>query len=235
MARARRVKGIHPKESLTTNARRVIAVRLEELVGWGDSLQDATRIQDLHDMRIAAKRLRYALEMFDICFPDVKPVLRELTDLQESLGTIHDLDVFTQLLRERLTRLDSHIESSARDIMRPEVPMVEKSRVLRRMLSAQARDQHRVGLIGLLGDKAVQREREFERLQRRWRGVPLDEFRHRVELVTSLQPAPSGVRSDDGQTDSHSTDGRRRATKPTHGAAPEEETHLADGAQGEKN
>jgi CHAD domain len=191
MARAGRVKGIHPKSSLRSNALKVVATRLDELYAWRHCLNDSELVQDLHDMRIAAKRLRYALEMFDVCFPDVKPLLKELTEMQESLGTIHDLDVFNDLLRGMLAHQESAIEDGAREIMRSEATPVVQSRELRRMLSAQARNRERVGLIGLIGDKSVQREREFDRMQQRWRGDPLDEFRQRLLQLTGLEPAPS--------------------------------------------
>src|SRR4051812_41691378 len=102
MARAKRVKGIKPRATLLENARLVVALRLEELLSWRESLERPELVTDLHDMRIAAKRLRYALEMFDVCFPEIKPVLKELSEIQEALGTIHDLDVLADILRARL-------------------------------------------------------------------------------------------------------------------------------------
>jgi hypothetical protein len=187
VARAGRVKGIHPKESLRVNAQRVVETRLNEFLGWRHALADQSLIQDLHDMRIAAKRLRYALEIFDVCFPDVKPVLRDLTEIQDALGSIHDLDVLIDLLRARLVDLNRDYESGARDIMRSNASAGEKNQALRKMLLAQARDPHRLGLVGLIGDKAVQREREYADLQRRWSGPLLDEFRLRLLLVTGLE------------------------------------------------
>src|SRR3546814_7404730 len=44
-----------------------------------------------HDMRIAAKRLRYLLELTETCFGDAGPAARRAArDLQGALGDIHD-------------------------------------------------------------------------------------------------------------------------------------------------
>jgi hypothetical protein len=197
MARAGPVHGIKPREGLRENAQRIVAVRLDEMLSWRYALNDPTLIQDLHNMRIAAKRLRYALEMFDVCFPQVKPVLKELSNIQEDLGTIHDFDVLIELLRERLKTIDGSLEGRAVEIMQTEADAKEKSLRLRQVLSAQARDQRRLGLIGLIGDKVVERERRFGAFQQQWGGAALEEFglrvRQAVELVTPESPEIESV------------------------------------------
>jgi hypothetical protein len=204
MARARRVSGIHPKESLRENARRVIAVRLDELLSLRPALDDPALVQQLHDMRIAAKRLRYALEMFDICFSGVKALLKQLTDIQEDLGTIHDLDVLIAILRERLQAVDTTAEDQIVEVMGTEATVAEKSSRLRRLLSAQARDSHRLGLVGLIGDKRAERKRCYARFQQRWSGGSLEEFAAQVRRVTGLAPVEVAVEKqplDAGQTE----------------------------------
>jgi hypothetical protein len=186
MARAGPVHGIKPKEGLRENAQRVVAVRLDELLSWRCALDDPTLIQDLHNMRIAAKRLRYALEMFDVCFPGVKPVLKELSNIQDDLGTIHDFDVLIEILRERLRIIDGSLESRAVEIMRDDGDMKERSRALRQVLSAQARDQRRLGLIGLIGDKVVERERRYGAFQQQWGGAALEDLGLRIRQAVEL-------------------------------------------------
>ena len=47
-----------------------------------------------HDMRIAAKRLRYVLEITESCFGDEAVAARRaIKELQSVLGDIHDCDV----------------------------------------------------------------------------------------------------------------------------------------------
>ncbi len=75
--------------------REVITVRFGELQDLSASLYRPHRVKPLHDMRIAAKRLRYAIELFAPCWN--KPLAssaKEIAKMQDSLGELHDCDVW---------------------------------------------------------------------------------------------------------------------------------------------
>jgi hypothetical protein len=92
--KARRVKGLDPEGQLADNAERIIRVRLDELTGFMPKAADPGEIVALHDMRIAAKRLRYVLEITGPCFgPYASSAVKMVKDLQDLLGEIHDCDV----------------------------------------------------------------------------------------------------------------------------------------------
>lgn len=77
----------------------LVAPRLAELLELSASISDPSKVTELHQMRIAAKRLRYTLETFTACFG--QPLLDKINDtklLQEQLGTIHDDDVWMDKL-----------------------------------------------------------------------------------------------------------------------------------------
>jgi len=98
--RARKVKGLDPAGSLQDNARRIVAVRAQEVLDLGATAQDPFDPRALHDLRIAAKRLRYLLELTGVGGANsVKPLKR----LQDVLGEIHDCDVHLPAVR-RLAR-----------------------------------------------------------------------------------------------------------------------------------
>lgn len=200
MARAGRVKNIHPGESLEANGRRIIATRLYELISWRAALADPTLVTELHDMRIAAKRLRYALEFFQLCFPDTKQTLRDLADMQEDLGDIHDLDVLTDILRRRLAGTESGLEGEATEIMASDLSPRERHNQLRRVLYAQARDPRRLGLLGLLGDKIADRRRRYAKVQRRWGEGRLETFALRLRHQTGIVPREAPVEAADGKS-----------------------------------
>ena len=185
MAKARRVRGIKPRKGLRENAQRVISVRLEEVLSWQEALADPAQVLELHNMRIAAKRLRYALEIFDVCFPDSKDVLREVTGIQEDLGEIHDLDVLIDILKSRLHAREAEVERRAIDLMASNTSAADKGHQLRQLLYAQARDRRRIGLLGLIGDKSAERNRRFERFRRRWGDGRLDELRRQIRQATN--------------------------------------------------
>jgi CHAD domain-containing protein len=69
-------------------------VRLDELRGFADTAlsPDAGEVQ--HSMRIAAKRLRYALEIFGPCLgEEAETARRAAKQLQSVLGDLHDCDL----------------------------------------------------------------------------------------------------------------------------------------------
>lgn len=61
-------------------------------------LQDESKVNELHALRLEVKKLRYLLELVD----NEPPELSVLTGWQESLGKVHDLDVALGYLSERL-------------------------------------------------------------------------------------------------------------------------------------
>jgi CHAD domain-containing protein len=92
--KACRVRGLKPAEPLRPNAARIVATRLEELRALAVEAVEPGAETAQHDMRIAAKRLRYVLELVESCFaPDGEPARRAAKDLQGVLGEIHDCDV----------------------------------------------------------------------------------------------------------------------------------------------
>ena len=92
--KARRVRGLEPEAPLADNAERIVRVRLDELTSFIPKALDPNEVVALHDMRIAAKRLRYVLEVTGSCFgPYASNAVKMVKDLQDLLGEIHDCDV----------------------------------------------------------------------------------------------------------------------------------------------
>ena len=76
-------------------ARSTLLKRIKELEGLSSSLFEPQRVQPLHEMRIAAKRLRYALDLFAQCWGEpLSSFSREVAKLQSSLGELHDCDLW---------------------------------------------------------------------------------------------------------------------------------------------
>ena len=111
--KARPVKKLDPAAPLAENAARIIKVRLDELVSFAPKALDRDREKAQHDMRIAAKRLRYVLEVTGFCFGrPADTARRRARDLQDILGEIHDCDVMLPRVRqhsEELQRADAEV------------------------------------------------------------------------------------------------------------------------------
>jgi CHAD domain-containing protein len=76
-------------------AARTIGVRTHELFACAPHVLDTSDIERVHDMRVASRRLRAALEVFAPCFDrsEHKAVLREVKRLADALGERRDPDV----------------------------------------------------------------------------------------------------------------------------------------------
>ena len=100
--KARQVKRLDPRSTLSENAARIVLVRLDELRSFAPEALDPAESETQHDLRIAAKRLRYVLEATGFCFgPPAATALKRAKDVQDILGEVHDCDVM-------LPRLHAH-------------------------------------------------------------------------------------------------------------------------------
>jgi CHAD domain-containing protein len=97
--KARKVKGLDPDAPFAEAAERIAEVREEELRSFWPAASDPDAAEAQHDMRIAAKRLRYVLELSAPAIgKEARDRAKQARDLQDLLGEIHDCDVMLPLL-----------------------------------------------------------------------------------------------------------------------------------------
>lgn len=84
------------KSALFQLAYEQIQKRLDEFLFFEVFIYDAERIEELHQMRISAKQLRYSLEVFSDLYKNKSDFALEIArQSQQYLGEIHDADVWT--------------------------------------------------------------------------------------------------------------------------------------------
>jgi CHAD domain-containing protein len=95
VAKARKIQGLSAGEPYATAAATIVGVRSDELIEHVRGVLDVADIERVHDMRVATRRLRAALEIFGTCFPrgELKAALREVKTLADALGQRRDRDV----------------------------------------------------------------------------------------------------------------------------------------------
>lgn len=95
MAKAQAIEGISAADSYGEVAARVISVRAAELGEHAQGVLDTSDIERVHDMRVATRRLRAALEVFEPCFPPkaYRKSLKEVKALADGLGERRDRDI----------------------------------------------------------------------------------------------------------------------------------------------
>ncbi|MFO0694249.1 MAG: CHAD domain-containing protein [Polyangiales bacterium] len=110
--RAGKKSRLGPDAPVTELARLAIARRLEVLGSRLEAVAEAPSERALHELRIASKRMRYALEPFRKLLPEPLRELRaRVEELQDELGELHDDDV----LRVRVLRATLAARPDARE------------------------------------------------------------------------------------------------------------------------
>ena len=172
--KARKVKGIDPGAPLAEGAERIVRVRLDELCSFMPAAAEDPRA--LHDMRIAAKRLRYALEVTGSCFgPYAQTAIGHARAIQEVLGEIHDCD-------EQLPQVCA---------LRDEV-IAADSAVVGAEPPGLWRAPHRGAWAGLVALEVHLRGRRaalLEEFLALWRKLERKGFRARLEYALAERPA----------------------------------------------
>lgn len=95
MAKARPIPDQRPDTRFGDAAAAAIEVRSREVFEHAAGVLDMGDIERVHDMRVATRRLRAALEVFATCFPSNRhrALLREVKGLADALGERRDPDV----------------------------------------------------------------------------------------------------------------------------------------------
>lgn len=84
-------------------ARSIVSNRLKELERLSKAFYHPLNVKPLHKMRIAAKRLRYALELFGQCLgPGTAIFAKKVAGLQTSLGELNDCDIWLETFGKQL-------------------------------------------------------------------------------------------------------------------------------------
>lgn len=192
MARAWTVGPLDASASLAENARIILRVRVGELFSYAPIVSDERHVEALHDMRIAAKRLRYTLELFRAVFGDEgERQINRVKELQELLGQLHDHDVRIALIENELTDLAIEQSSDVGNALASS-PQSSHAAITTAALRPPPDDPWR-GLLALLSRQHASRHETYAAFVRCWDELATQGFR--ADLValsaTPLSPVSS--------------------------------------------
>ncbi len=171
MAKAQAIPDLTPDDSYGEAAAQVISIRAAELSEHARGVLDTGDIERVHDMRVATRRLRASMEVFEPCFPGkpYRQALREVKRLADGLGERRDRDVAIAALtgfNDQMHVPDRKGVASLIDRLRDEqaqanldlAPLVDQSNLndLRHSLEelvASARGQEPEGVAGEAGEE----------------------------------------------------------------------------------
>jgi hypothetical protein len=183
--KAGRVKGLDATAPLADNAERIVRLRLDELCGFIPDALDVTEVEALHDMRIAAKRLRYVLEVTAAsCFgPYARTAAKRARDLQGLIGEIHDCDVALPRVAE--VARDRRAADTAELLRRADPGATDLAPELAPDLPHA--DEHR-GLTTLQTYLTARRSLLYGRFLVLWQELEREGFRARLEYALAERP-----------------------------------------------
>ena len=98
----KRQAGVQPTDSMAAATRKVLRMNFEAMLAKEEGTRAGEDIEDLHDMRVATRRMRAALRIAEpyLSGKSVARVGRELRTVARTLGAVRDLDVLIEHARQ---------------------------------------------------------------------------------------------------------------------------------------
>jgi hypothetical protein len=158
MARPLKIRKISPDDRQEKAARRILRTRIKEFYScWPDPDLTPT-LEELHNLRISGKRLRYSAESLRELYPDRLSLLIDLLKLvQDILGEIQDCVTQRGLIEASIAR------------MRRRTPQNGQIAALEKIASEYERRQSTL----------------FTQFHETWRGITMGAFRASLKAMVS--------------------------------------------------
>ncbi len=173
--------GLNPRATLQENAQRISIERTADLYGWVSYIHEPTNMEELHEMRIAAKHLRYALELFRACFgPDIAERIDDVKEIQEQIGQIHDCDVMIELLHRHLSVIAQRMHEELAALAGAPPPHEERMARVDAAIHRQLTEDPRLGILALLGHKIDERNRRYHAFIQWWDAQQREDMRGKL-------------------------------------------------------
>ena len=187
MAKARVITGLDPQAPGGRNARIMVRERLADMYSYARYATSPDNTQGLHDLRIAAKRVRYTLEVFEEFLPEASQgFVEELAKLQDELGALHDSEVMLALLRLSLDeagteRSETRRSTKSKALLSPEMA----SNILDPARTSALSEKGRQGLASFLRKQEQRRAQAYASFHQHWE--ELEQRHFRAELLAMLE------------------------------------------------
>lgn len=186
MAKAEPISGLNAQASTRENARLIARAKMNELYKWQEHVGQPYALKELHNMRIAAKRLRYTLEIFEDVLPaECASAQKEMKQLQDELGLLHDNDVMITMLRLCLINQNGTDGQALQDEQKKHAKSFLPPDLLPILLTANAAPnaEERVGLEQLLRRTEQERKKHYQDFYQHWQQLQEQDFRQQLSAL----------------------------------------------------
>jgi len=200
MAKATKVKRLDTSAPVIENAARIIAARLDDMYRYAPYVEDPANIEEIHNLRIAAKRLRYTLEMFRFAYPpELKALISEVKKIQSAIGDMRDADIMVETV---LNLLDDRAQARA-ERLRNIAMSSERGTIAQRKqrvgeaISAPTVQRDDIAYYTLVAHKADVSQASYRKFLVAWREMQDSDFYGRLRRFAGIEP-PLEVVEEDG-------------------------------------
>ncbi|CAN5599158.1 hypothetical protein BH23CHL2_BH23CHL2_15680 [soil metagenome] len=191
MAKASKVKGLNKSAPAIENAAKIIGVRLDDMYQYAPYVENSENIEEIHNLRIAAKRLRYTLEMFRFAYPsELKGLISEVKKIQSTIGDMRDadimvatvLDLLDERARARAERLRNIAMSSERGTI------AQRKQRVGEAISAPTVQRDDIAYYTLVAHKADLSQESYQKFLVAWREMQETDFYGRLRRFIGIDP-----------------------------------------------
>lgn len=108
-----RIQELKCSKQVRKAANLILNNRIDSLIKFSLNYLENPSAENLHDVRIALRRVRYSMELFFNCY-DEKIFLRcynNIQNLQDLSGSVRDVDISIENINNALTETENEIKS----------------------------------------------------------------------------------------------------------------------------
>src|SRR5688572_2189489 len=158
MAKPLKIRKISPDDRTEKAARRILRTRIKEFYSWWPNPDRTPTVEQLHNLRISGKRLRYSAESLREFYPDRLALLIDMLKVtQDRLGEIQDCATQRGLIESSIARM------RRRSPQNDQIPALEK----------------------LVSEYDLRQAALFTQFHETWRGMTMNEFRVSLNAMVS--------------------------------------------------
>ena len=112
--------GLKADDTMAEAARKTLLYHLQKMMLHEPGTRDGEDPEELHDMRVATRRMRAAMRVFEdyLAMAQFKPFLKVMRETGRELGAVRDLDVFMIKTQAYIHSLPSEAAGRARSFGR---------------------------------------------------------------------------------------------------------------------
>lgn len=171
MAKPLKVKKLAPDDAAREAAARILRTRLKEFFSHWRDLDAQPTGEQLHNLRISGKRLRYSAEALRDFYPDRLALLLDLLKrVQDALGEVQDYEAERRTLATEVRRLEARLRRES------QASKLKSVKSLKGEIAA---------LRAMLDDGRRKQDKLFAAFSRLWRGLSHKKMRATLRHVIS--------------------------------------------------